>query len=136
MGEWESKWKQSMHIVFILYLPVRLKCYEKLRSNFHSCTLYNVGHILLCKSLSLPCLNFNINVILKSMAFISFSLSLVEQMLLSMTSIRGNVGVGVKTWVASVLDKGTFPLLHHTSSHKEGRGMRAQRCVLVHRWNF
>jgi hypothetical protein len=74
MGECKSKWKQSMHIVFTLYLPIKLKFCEKLRSNFHSCTLYHVGHILLCKSLSLGCLNFNINVVLKSMAFVSLSL--------------------------------------------------------------
>lgn len=74
MGEWKSKWKQNMHIVFTLYLPVKLKFYEELRSNFHSCTLYHVGHILLCKSLSPECLNFNINVVLKTIAFVFFSL--------------------------------------------------------------
>lgn len=78
MGEWKCKWKQGMHIVFTLYLPVKLKFYEELRSNFHSCTLYHVGHILLCKSLSLGCLNFNINMVLKSMCFFFISLFILN----------------------------------------------------------
>lgn len=131
MGEWKSKWKQNMHIVFTLYLPVKLKFYEELRSNFHSCTLYHVGHILLCKSLSLGCLNFNINVVLKKHGF-CFFLSLIHSefwsanVLLSMTHTRGIVWIGVKTWAASVLGNGgiagtlpPFPIIHHPTSRRE-----------------
>lgn len=144
MREWKCKWKQNMQIVFTLYLPVKLKFYEELRSNFHSCTLYHVGHILLCKSLSLGCLNFNINIVLKSMAFISFSLIYSEfwkaSVLSSMTPVRGTAWVGVNAGAASVLCNcgiaGHCPFPSYVVPHTRNRKMRLRRCVWIHRWNF
>lgn len=137
MGEWKCKWKQSMHIVFTLYLPVKLKFYEELRSNFHSCTLYHVGHILLCKSLSLGCLNFNINIVLKKYGFYFF-LSLIysefwkANMLWGMTPTRGIAWVDVRTQAAclfggTVVLQGTLLALSYFVPHTGERKMRLRR---------
>lgn len=112
---WECKfkWKQSSHIAFTFYLPVKLRLYEEWQSNFQSCMVYHVGQIRLCKSLSLGCLNCNKNVMIKSVAFISL-LSLIysefgELVFYWAWHLKEALFLkGVKTRVTYVLDNGSI----------------------------
>lgn len=105
--------------MLLLHSICQSRLYEEWQSNFQSCMVYRVGQNLLCKSLSLECLNCSKNIMIKSVAFIS-PLSLIysefgELVFYWAWHLKGALFLkGVKTRVTYVLDNGSITGGLHT----------------------